>query len=389
MAEAARETDQFRKWRFRALVAIGIVGVVFLLQVTVFAPEPIPVRTTLVARGIIDSTVTNSKAGTIRARQRAHLSTEIGGRIVEISHREGDVVTKGELLLLLNDSTLRAQENQALEAIRAADAHHQEMCITRDKARREYNRKRQLAAQNIVSEDLLDQLQHVYQAAGAGCDAADAERQQVRASRAGAAADLDKVSIYAPFAGVIAEVDAEVGEWVTPSAAGIIDLINRESLYVSAPMDEIDSGRIELGLPVRVAVDSRPDETFLGKVTRVAPYVLDIEAQNRTVEIEVELDDLEISSSLLPGTSADVEVILQTLEDTPRIPTTALFKNDRVFVVEDDVLAEREVETGLRNWDYVEIVAGLEEGEVVVTSLDRAEVEAGQIVEVIQRDDAP
>ena len=389
MANTALEPERLRKWRFRALVGIGIVGAAFLLQVTVFAPEPIPVRTTNVTRGTIDSTVTNSKAGTIRARQRAHLSTEIGGRIVEITHREGDVVAQGELLLLLNDSTLRAQENQALEAIRAADAHYQEMCITRDKARREYNRKRQLAAQNIVSEDLLDQLQHVYQAAGAGCDAADAERRQVRASRAGAAADLDKVSIYAPFAGVIAEVDAEVGEWVTPSAAGIIDLINRESLYISAPMDEIDSGRIELGLPVRVAVDSRPDETFLGKVTRVAPYVLDIEAQNRTVEIEVELDDLEISSSLLPGTSADVEVILQTREDAPRIPTSALFQNNQVLVVEDDELVEREVETGLRNWDYVEIVGGLNEGEVVVTSLDRSEVEAGQTVEVIQNDDEP
>jgi HlyD family secretion protein len=174
---------------------------------------------------------------------------------------------------------------------------------------------------------------------------------------------------------------------VTPSAAGIIDLINRESLYISAPMDEVDSGRIELGLPVRVTVDSRPDETFLGRVTRIAPYVLDIEAQNRTVEIEVELDDPEIASSLLPGTSADVEVILETLEVAPRIPTIALFQNNRVLVVEDDVLVEREIETGLRNWDYVEVQSGLEEGEVVVTSLDRVEVEAGQVVEVIQSND--
>jgi HlyD family secretion protein len=388
MALAALDPERLRKWRFRALVGIGIVGVGFLLEVSVFAPEPIPVRTTTVSRGTIDSTVTNSKAGTIRARQRAHLSTETGGRVVEITHREGGVVTQGELLILLNDSSLRAQETQALEAIRAADARYQEMCITSDKARREYDRKRKLAAQNIVSEDMLDQLLHVYQAAKAGCEAADADRQKVRASRAGVAADLDKVSIYAPFAGVIAEVNAEVGEWVTPSSAGIVDLINRESLYISAPMDEIDSGRIRLSFPVRVTVDSRPDETFLGKVTRIAPYVLDIEAQNRTVEIEVELDDPEIASSLLPGTSADVEVILKTLKDAPRIPTTALFQNNRVLVVEDDVLVEREIETGLRNWDFVEVRAGLEEGEVVVTSLDRAEVEAGQVVEVIQPDDA-
>ncbi len=388
MVLASLDPERLRKWRFRALVVVGIIAAVFLLKATVLAPEPIPVKTTVVSRGVIDSTVTNSKAGTVRARQRAHLSTEIGGRVVEITHREGDVVAQGELLLLLNDSTLRAQETQALEAIRASDAHYQETCITKDKARREYDRKRKLAAQNIVSEDLLDQLLHVYQAAQAACDAADAEREKVRASRAGVVADLDKVSIYAPFPGVIAEVDVEVGEWVTPSPKGIIDLINQESLYVSAPMDEIDSGRIKPGLPVRVTVDSRPGETFLGKVTRIAPYVLDIEAQNRTVEIEVELDDPEISSSLLPGTSADVEVILKTLEDAPRIPTTALFQNNRVLVVEDDVLIEREIETGLRNWDYVEVKSGLAEGEVVVTSLDRVEVEAGQVVEVIQPDTA-
>ena len=388
MVLASLDPERLRKWRFRVLVVVGIAAAIFLLKATVLAPEPIPVKTTVVSRGIIDSTVTNSKAGTIRARQRARLSTEIGGRVVEITHREGDVVAQGELLLLLNDSTLRAQETQALEAIRASDAHYQETCITKDKARREYDRKRKLAAQNIVSEDLLDQLLHVYQAAQAACDAADAEREKVRASRAGVVADLDKVSIYAPFPGVIAEVNVEVGEWVTPSPEGIIDLINQESLYVSAPMDEIDSGRIEPGLPVRVTVDSRPGETFLGKVTRIAPYVLDIEAQNRTVEIEVELDDLEISSSLLPGTSADVEVILKTLQDAPRIPTTALFQNNRVLVVEDDVLIEREIETGLRNWDYVEVKSGLEEGEVVVTSLDRVEVEAGQVVEVIPPDAA-
>jgi HlyD family secretion protein len=347
----------------------------------------VPVRVTTVRTGIIDSTATNSKAGTVRARQRAHLSTEIGGRVVEITHREGDIVSQGELLVLLNDSTLRAQETRAQEAIRAADAHYLEACITRDKAKSEYDRKRQLAAKDILSADILEQFEHTYQAARAACEGSDAERQKVRATLTGAAADLDKVSIHAPFNGVIAEVNAEVGEWVTPSPEGIVDLINQASLYISAPMDEIDSGRISLGFPVRVTIDSRPDETFPGKVTRIAPYVLDIEAQNRTVEVEVELDDAEISRSLLPGTSADVEVVLQTIQEALRIPTSALFQNNRVLVIEDDVLIEREVETGLRNWDYVEIKGGLQEDELVVSSLDRSEVEAGQVAEITERDD--
>jgi HlyD family secretion protein len=387
MDRPALDQPQHQKWRVRVLVALAILIALLGLRYTLFAPEPVPVRVTTVRKGIIDSTATNSKAGTVRARQRAHLSTEIGGRVVVITHREGDIVSQGELLVLLNDSTLRAQETRALEAIRAADAHYLEACITRDKAKSEYDRKRQLAAKDILSEDILEQFEHTYQAARAACEGSDAERQKVRATLTGAAADLDKVSIHAPFNGVIAEVNAEVGEWVTPSPVGIVDLINQASLYISAPMDEIDSGRIRLGFPVRVTIDSRPDETFPGKVTRIAPYVLDIEAQNRTVEIEVELDDAEISRSLLPGTSADVEVVLQTIQEALRIPTSALFQNNRVLVIEDDVLIEREVETGLRNWDYVEIKAGLQEDELVVSSLDRSEVEAGQVAEITERDD--
>ena len=387
MGRAALDQSQLRKWCVRVLVTLAILGALFGLRYTVFAPEPVPVRVTTVRRGIIDSTATNSKAGTVRARQRARLSTEIGGRVVEITHREGDIVSEGQLLVLLNDSTLRAQEAGAHEAIRAADAHYLEACITRDKARSEYDRKRQLAEKGILSEDLLEQLEHTYQAARAACEASDAERQKVRASLTSAAADLDKISINAPFDGVIAEVNVEVGEWVTPSPAGIVDLINQQSLYISAPMDEIDSGRIQLGFPVRVTIDSRPDETFPGKVTRIAPYVLDIEAQNRTVEIEVELNDTEVSRSLLPGTSADVEVILQTIHGALRIPTSALFQNNQVLIIEDGVLVEREVETGLRNWDYVEIKSGLREDELVVSSLDRVEVEAGRKAEITERDD--
>jgi HlyD family secretion protein len=387
MGLTPKDPPRLRKWLIRAAVVIGILGAGALLRETLLAPDPISVRATTVERGIINSTVTNSKAGTVRARQRAHLSTEIGGRVVEITHREGDTVTQGELLVLLNDSSLRAQETSAREAIRAADAHYQEACITRDQARREYDRKRKLAAKGILSEDFLDQLKHAAQAAQAACNAADAERDRVRASLVGAAANLDKVSIYSPFNGVIAEVTAEVGEWVTPSPVGIVDLINPESLYISAPMDEIDSGRIQLGLEVRVTIDSRPGESFAGKVTRIAPYVLDLEAQNRTIEIEVELEDAEISRSLLPGTSADVEIILLTLSDPLRVPTSALIQDDRVLVIEDGLLVEREVETGLRNWDFVEIKAGLREEEQVVSSLDQLEIEAGRRVEIIENDE--
>ena len=180
----------------------------------------------------------------------------------------------------------------------------------------------------------------------------------------------------------LGEVDVEVGEWITPSppllpVPAAIDLIDPKSLYVSAPMDEVDSAEIHAGQVADVSVDSHPGQHFPGHVVRVAPYVLDVESQNRTVEIEVELDDASVSSQLLPGTSADVEVVLDTHDGVLRVPTPALLEGDRVLVANDGRLSERKVEIGLKNWDYTEVKNGLSEGEDVVTTLDRADVVAG------------
>jgi HlyD family secretion protein len=193
--------------------------------------------------------------------------------------------------------------------------------------------------------------------------------------------------LRAPFDGVVAELSIEVGEWTTPSppviqVPAVIDVIDTSSIYVSAPMDEVDAARLRPGLPARVAIDSHPGRHFPGHVVRVSAYVLDVEEQNRTVEIEVELDDVAFAATLLPGTSADVEVILEARDAVLRVPTGALLSGDKVLVVEGGRLVERAVETGLRNWDLTETRSGLAEGDMVVVSLDRAEVKGGARVTV-------
>jgi HlyD family secretion protein len=135
-----------------------------------------------------------------------------------------------------------------------------------------------------------------------------------------------------------------------------------------------------------VSIDSFPEKHFWDRITRIAPYVLDIEAQNRTVEIEVDLDDTDVLSKLLPGTSADVEVLLEVREDVLRIPTPALLEGGKVLVVVADGkshrLVSRDVDVGLSNWDFTEIRHGLEPSDRVVVSIDRAEVEAGALVTI-------
>jgi HlyD family secretion protein len=383
-----------QKWLIWSGALVAAVVVAVVLRATVLAPDPVRVSVVPVERARVEATVTNTKAGTVRARRRAKLSAETGGRIVEIAHREGDEVESGALLIRLNDATHKAQIRLAREALRATQASRRQACIARDRARRELERNRTLAEKAIVSADVLDRLESVYETAHASCSAVGAEVDRAQAQIAAAEVELEKTAIRAPFKGVIAEVRVEVGEWVTPSpplltAPAVIDVIDPSSTYVSAPMDEVDSASIHAGQGAKVTVDSHPGVEFAGEVVRVAPYVLDVEAQNRTVEIEVEIEDRELAATLLPGTSADVEVVLQVRDGVLRVPTSALLEGNRVLVPDDGTLVEQAVQVGLKNWDYAEILEGLEAQDRVVISLDRAEVQAGARVEVEETEYRP
>jgi HlyD family secretion protein len=381
-----------RQWLLRLLIPIGIAAVAVWFWF--FRTDPVPVRVAVVERARVESSITNSKAGTIKARRRAQLSAEVGGRVVATLKRTGERVKRDEVIVKLNDATPRAQLTLAQESLRVADAARRQACIARDRALRELNRKRKLAKGKIISEDLLDSLESAHEAAAASCVAVTAERDKAKAGILAAEAGLAKFVIRAPFDGIIAEMTAEVGEWITPSpplltAPAVVDIIDPTSVYVSAPMDEVDSGSISPGQRAKITVDSHPGTSFAGRVHRVAPYVLAIETQNRTVEVEAEFDDPELAKSLLAGTSADIEVILEVHEDVLRIPTSALREGRTVLIPEGGVLVEREIEIGLKNWDFAQVTSGLSEGDQVVTSLDRVEVKAGADVEIEDPTDTP
>ena len=135
------------------------------------------------------------------------------------------------------------------------------------------------------------------------------------------------------------------------------------------------------GLPARISLDAFANRTFPGHVRRVAPYVLDQEKQARTVEIEAVFDDAE-EAGLLAGYSADVEVILDERADTLRLPTSVILPGKTVFVYDEatGTIASRTVETGISNWESTEILGGIENGDRVVSSIDREGVVDGAAV---------
>ena len=377
-----------RKWGIRlAVVAVMVAGII-ILKATVLAPKPVPVLVTAVGRGTVEETVTNSRAGTVTARRRAKLSPELGGQVIALPFREGDRVEAGAVVLRLDAAAQEARLTFSERDRDAASAEEERVCLTAERAAREYDRMRRLAEEQIVSTDLLDGFESARQGNEAACRAAGASTARASAAVGVARAELNKTVLRAPFDGVVAEVSTAVGEWTTPSPPAlpvppVIDILDPRSIYISAPMDEVDSARIRAGQPVRITVDSHRDTSYPGTVTRVAPYVLDIEEQNRTVEVEVTFEDQEFAARLLPGTSADVEIILEVQSDTLRIPTAALLEGGRVLLLEGGILEERQIEPGLRNWDFTQVLSGLDVGAEVVVSLDRQEVKAGAMAEAV------
>jgi HlyD family secretion protein len=369
------------RWRL-ALVLALLVVVALGLRSSFFAADPVAVTVFRAAPGTVEETVTNSKAGTVKTRRRAALSPEVGGRVAELAVRKGDFVKAGQLLLRLADSDLDARvrlEERSLEAARASEG---EACQRLAQAERELTRSRRLSEENIVSRELGERVESDRDVAASTCAAARARVSQAAASLDFARVQLAKTALRAPFDGVVAELRSELGEWITPSPTGIpippvLDLIDPSAVYVTAPLDEVDVARVRTALAVRVSLDAFPGRSFPGRVRRVAPYVVDLEKQNRTFEVDVELDDGPEVRGLPPGASADVEVILASREAALRVPSHAVNDGGKLLLVRDGTLVERAVKTGIKGWEFAEITDGLAAGDAVVVSLDRAEVKAG------------
>lgn len=351
MAQPAQRKRGFPYRRIALLAALVLAaGAAWFFT----RPRPVAVALAKVGRGTVEATVSNTRAGTIKACHRAQMSPPAGGQIVHLRVKKGQRVKTGDVLLELWSNDLQAQARLA--------------CAQAVQADREAQRARQLRDKGFISPEGAEQKLLAARVGHDSCDAAQAA--------------LARLVLRAPFDGIVADISGELGEYATPSPPGIptppaIDLIDDSCLYVSAPIDEVDAPMVKVGQAGRITLDALKGKQFAGTVTRIAPYVLDLEKQARTVEVEAKFNEAPKAERLLVGYSADIEIIHDAHENALRIPTAALLEGKRVLLYRDGALEERTVGTGLSNWEYTEIVSGLDEGDAIVTSLDRDGVKAG------------
>ncbi|RTL54308.1 MAG: efflux RND transporter periplasmic adaptor subunit [Rhodocyclaceae bacterium] len=366
-----------------ALLLVAVLGAALKFATR---PKPLPVLVATVENGTVETSVANTRAGSVAACRRAKVAPPAAGRIASLPVKKGQRVKAGELLLELWNDDLVAREKLSREQLETAKSRVTEACQLAVAAQSEAKQARSLRDKGFVSEERVVRAEAQAKSSQATCESAKAGVKEADARIAAARADTSRTVLRAPFPGIVAEINGEVGEYLTPSPPGIptlpaVDLIDDSCLYVTAPIDEVDAAKIKVGMAGRITLDAWRGKHFAGKVRRIAPYVLALEKQARTVEVEVAFEDpaaVQKEGQLLVGYSADIEVVVESRDQALRIPTAALMPGNKVLLLgSEGVLEERKVEPGLSNWEYTEIKAGLTKGEQIVTSLDREGVKAG------------
>jgi HlyD family secretion protein len=201
----------------RILILAALVISVLILRWTFFRSHPVSVSVVAAERGRVESSVVNSRAGTVESRLRAEMSPGIAGLVAEIPVKKGQAVRSGEVLLRIDDDEHVANASLAEKSLDAARATSREACLSAEQAARELHRAEGLFERNLASDQQLEDAQTKAQVAEAGCIASRARTQQAEAALRSARAILAKTVMKAPFSGVVLDVTTEVGEWISPS----------------------------------------------------------------------------------------------------------------------------------------------------------------------------
>lgn len=274
--------------------------------------------------------------GTIEANESVSLRSEVSGLVTSINFKEGTSVSKGTLLVKINDRDIQAQLQEALTK--------QKLSGTNE------NRSKQLLEKGAISQEEYD--------------TSLADLQSLKSQTSLIRAQLAKTSIYAPFSGRIGLRSISVGEYLTP-ATMIANLSSVNPLKISFSVPEKYIGQIKLGSEITFTTDGY-SKSFTGKVFALEPG---INTQTRTLQIKALVPNER--NELLPGSFAKIKLALTTAKDAILIPNEAIvpvLKGKTVFISKNGKAQQVPVEAGTRTAESIVITSGLKVGDTVLTT---------------------
>jgi RND family efflux transporter MFP subunit len=319
-------------------------------------------------------------SGYVTARRRATVSSKVTGKVIEVNVEEGMAVREGQVLARLDDSTTRAALGLALAQLESARQGARESEVRLAEAKRTLARRQQLIADGIITPAELDQAQAEVDSLAARI-ALERERinvaeRQVAVQRA----ELDDMVIRAPFSGVAISKDAQPGEMVSPVSAGggftrtgISTIVDMSSLEIEVDVNESYINRVKPSQAVTAVLDAYPDWQIPARVITTVPTA---DRQKATVLVRIAFDTPG-DPRILPDMGVKVTFLRDAGEAAPAAQAVSLVpksavreENGRsyVFVVRQDAVERRAIQTGGADGERLEVVAGLATGERVVVA---------------------
>jgi RND family efflux transporter MFP subunit len=304
---------------------------------------------------------------------------KVAGRLESVSVRMGDPVRKGQTLAKIEDRELLEQVRQAQASYEVSAATIRQREADLNLAKSNLDRSRNLFDRQLIPRQTFDDADARYQAAAAQLDLAKAQHAQAQARLDELKINVANTIISSPVNGFVGKRTLDAGAWVTPNTTAFLSVVDISVVRLVANVVEKDLRRIAAGQHADVAVDAFPGEKFNGRVARVAPV---LDPATRTAQIEVEIPNQQ--ARLKPGMYARVDFVVERRDNALVVPANALVdvqgKRGVFRPAEGDTAKFHPISIGLTDDKQIEITAGLNEGDQVVTTGAAALREGDKII---------
>jgi HlyD family secretion protein len=406
------------KWTIAVVAVIAIAGVLGM-SAAKRGNKAVEVRMETVQKHDLVASVTAS--GQVSPQTKVDVASDLSGKIMKLSVKEGQMVSEGQFLLQIDPSQPQAEVDRSNAAVESAKAQMNQAATNLDQAQKSFDRSAAMQKVNkqFVTDEQMEQLQTAVDVNKSLVQQSKHAVDQATASLNDAKSALAKTTIYAPMAGQITRLDVEQGETAVPGtfnkdAATLLTISDMSVLETLVKVDETDVARIKLGDSADVQIDAFPDTTFIGKVTKISNSSVKsttTTTADQAVDYEVTIQLLNAPKDTRPDFSATAKVITDKRNGVLAVPIIALTVRENqevqsgdtavglgrakptkevgkkdvegVFVVgTDNKVTFRAVKVGIAGEKDFEVVGGLKEGEKIVAGTYQAirELKDGALV---------
>lgn len=335
-------------------------------------PSPPPIKATAITTARAETRAVQRNVettGSLVAWEESQVKSEVAGTIDRIFVDLGDRVKTGDPLARVDTRLFRLEVEQAEAALRVARENQTRLLAEVDDARANMARAEELHRRELISTQERDRARTAARVAEAQLQGSTAEIQKMEAMLNMSKKKLGDTVIRAPISGAIARRFVNVGEYVAATAlptTPLFSIVALDPLKYTGTVPERYSPELRIGQTVQLTVEAYGQETFNGRITRLAPAV---EVQTRTLVLEARIPNP--AGRLRPGFFAKGNVLTRRDETVVFVPTEALsylVGIHKVFVIAAGKAEERIVQPGARQGNFVEITSGVKSGEVVAAS---------------------